>query len=79
MKEEKRYAMDRHIITDADIARIRTEIIEHQIASGDGQSGRKRIVLRVRCDNTLSWIVTDPHFAVPYVNFSDAVEAYNEL
>lgn len=68
-----------HTINAQDMARMREEVIEHQIASGDGRRGRKRITLRVRYDNTLSWIVTDPDIFVPFVDFSDAIAAYNEL
>lgn len=78
-KESER-AMRNHTITDADMERMHGEMIETLVASGPSRTGQyKRILLRVRYDGTLSWVVMHNGGEIPYTAFVDAVEAYNEL
>jgi hypothetical protein len=72
--------MGRHIISDDDLIRLHEEGITHQVASGPGRDGRKRIVARIGYDNSIWWIVVAADGTeAPYRLIDSAVEAYNKL
>ena len=70
----------KHIISDADLIRLHEEGITHQVASGDGRGGRKRVVARIGYDNSIRWIVVAPDGQErSYRLIDSAIADYNEL